>query len=87
MITREACEASDASDPLRSLRDHFELPSDAIYLDGNSLGPPPRGVRERIIETMDGWARDLISGWWSQEWLGLPEKVGDRLEPILGAEP
>jgi kynureninase len=36
---------------------------------------------------MDGWARDLISGWWSHDWLGLPERVGIRLEPLLGAEP
>jgi kynureninase len=36
---------------------------------------------------MDGWATDLISGWWSQDWLGLPEMVGRRLEPLLGAEP
>jgi kynureninase len=87
MLTREGCEALDASDPLRSLRDHFELPSDVIYLDGNSLGPPPRIVRGRISEVMDGWATDLISGWWSQDWLGLPEMVGRRLEPLLGAEP
>ena len=86
MLTREGCEALDANDPLRSLRDHFELPSDVIYLDGNSLGPPPRIVRGRISEVMDGWATDLISGWWSQDWIGLPARVGRRLEPLLGAE-
>jgi kynureninase len=36
---------------------------------------------------MDGWARQLISGWWSQDWIGLPERIGNRLEPLLGAEP
>jgi kynureninase len=87
MITREVCEASDATDPLRFLRDHFELPSDVIYLDGNSLGPPPRGVRGRVKEAMDGWARDLIAGWWSQDWIELPARVGRKLEPLLGAEP
>ena len=87
VITRDRCEALDAIDPLRSLRDRFELPADVIYLDGNSLGPPPRSVRARISEAMDGWARDLISGWWSQDWVGLPERVGRRLEPLLEAEP
>lgn len=87
MITRDSCEALDASDPLGSLRDHFELPSGVVYLDGNSLGPLPRTVRERVGEVMNGWATDLISGWWSQDWVGLPENVGRRLEPLLGAEP
>ena len=87
MITRAGCEALDANDPLRSLRDKFDLPPSVIYLDGNSLGPPPRGVRGRLSEVMDGWATDLISGWWNQDWIGLPERVGRRLEPLLGAEP
>lgn len=87
MITRDECEALDASDPLSPLRHHFELPPDVIYLDGNSLGPPPRVVRHRVREVLDGWASDLISGWWKHDWIGLPARVGHRLEPLLGAEP
>ena len=36
-------EAADAADPLAAFRDRFRLPPGMIYLDGNSLGPAPRG--------------------------------------------
>ena len=47
-ITLEDCRALDARDPLAKLRDQFDLPSDVIYLDGNSLGALPRNVRPRL---------------------------------------
>ncbi len=83
---RREAEALDAADPLAPLRRRFSLPEDVIYLDGNSLGPPPRGVPARLAALADDWARHLIGGWW-HGWMDLPARIGARIAPLVGAEP
>ena len=77
----------DASDPLARWRDEFYAPDpDLAYLDGNSLGMPPQRTLERVNELMrEGWAGELINGW--DHWLGMPQRVGDMLAPLIGARP
>ena len=77
----------DAADALRRWRDEFYAPDpDLAYLDGNSLGMPPQRTLERVNELMrDGWAGELINGW--DHWLGMPQRVGDMLAPLIGARP
>jgi kynureninase len=84
-----AAEALDAVDPLAGFLDRFE-PSPPgrpplIYLDGNSLGPPPRGVTEAVAEELRRWREDLIGGW-NERWLGLGEEAAGLLAPVLGAD-
>jgi len=86
MITLEHCRELDAGDPLGPMRAGFVLSPDVIYLDGNSLGPPLLGVRDRVLSTIEEWGQDLIAGWWNQDWVGLPGNVGRRLESLIGAE-
>lgn len=66
----------------------FDLPEGVIYLDGNSLGPLPRGVAGRLARTVtDEWGRMLITGWNRADWINLPARVGDRIARLVGAEP
>jgi kynureninase len=88
--TRQRALALDAIDPLAAWRDQFDLTApglagrDLIYLDGNSLGRTPLRTIERLDAVVRGeWARDLIRSW--DHWLDLPQRVGDRLAPLIGA--
>lgn len=66
----------------------FHLPEGIVYLDGNSLGPLPRGVAERLGRTVaDEWGQMLITGWNKADWINLPRRVGDRIGKLVGAEP
>lgn len=70
------------------IRDAFVLPDGVIYLDGNSLGPLPRRVRDRLTRTVeDEWGAMLIRGWNAAGWMDLPARVGDRIARLVGAAP
>ena len=64
----------------------FHLPEGVIYLDGNSLGPLPKGALERATHVItQEWGGELIRAWNSADWISLPRKVGDRIAPLVGA--
>src|SRR4029079_10703809 len=54
-----------------------------VYLDGNSLGRPPRAALARLQAVAEEWAGALISG--GDECISMPARVGDRLAPLIGA--
>ena len=86
MITADNCRQRDAQDPLRPLRELFDLPEGQIYLDGNSLGAMPRAVPARVADVVAReWGRDLIQSWNSAGWFELPRRVGDKIAPLIGA--
>ena len=69
-------------------KERFEMPPGVIYLDGNSLGPLPRGAVERVRRTMETeWADQLIRAWNLSGWMDMPRRVADRIAPLIGAEP
>jgi kynureninase len=87
-VNREDCLALDAADPLAEYRLRFQLPSKRIYLDGNSLGALPHNVVEVLQHTVAAeWGESLIAGWNSHGWIDLPETVGEKIAPLLGAAP
>jgi kynureninase len=78
----------DASDPLRSFRDRFDLPPNVIYLDGNSLGALPRATRQRIAHVVaEEWGTGLIRSWNECDWIRAPRRVGDKIAGLIGAAP
>ena len=66
----------------------FDLPDGVVYLDGNSLGPLPRGAIERTRQVIgQEWGQQLIRAWNTADWMSLPQHVGDRIAPLIGAPP
>ena len=64
----------------------FDLPEGVIYLDGNSLGPLPKGALERARTVIGGeWGQQLIRAWNTAGWMALPQHVGDRIARLIGA--
>jgi kynureninase len=65
----------------------FHIPDGMIYLDGNSLGPLPRGAADRLTRVItDEWGQMLITGWNKAGWMEQPTRVGDRIARLIGAE-
>ncbi|MGZ2259764.1 kynureninase [Roseobacter sp. A03A-229] len=64
----------------------FDLPEGVIYLDGNSLGPLPKGVSEKVQNTVvEEWGQALIRGWNSCGWMEQPARVGNMVARLIGA--
>jgi kynureninase len=88
VIAREDCQRLDESDVLAPLRQEFSLNDGEIYLDGNSLGPVSTAVRRRVNEVIDvEWGRGLVRSWNDAGWMGEPTRLGDRIAPLIGAQP
>ena len=88
MSLTDKARALDAGDPLAGFRDRFDLPEGVVYLDGNSLGALPKAARERLSQVVDAeWGRDLIRSWNTADWIGMPQRIGGKIAPLIGAQP
>ncbi|MCY4239208.1 MAG: kynureninase [Rhodospirillaceae bacterium] len=86
--TRNDCVARDNADPLARMREHFDVPDDMIYLDGNSLGALPHATKDRLRQTIeDQWGLDLIKSWNKHDWYTMPLRCGQKLSKFIGAKP
>jgi kynureninase len=80
-------EAADAADPLARFRARFRLPPGVNYLDGNSLGPAPEAALAEVRRAAEEeWAQGLIGSWNAAHWWELPERMGDLVAPLIGAD-
>ncbi|MEV8018772.1 kynureninase [Streptomyces sp. NPDC086554] len=77
----------DADDQLGAKRKEFVL-DDTVYLDGNSLGALPAAVPERVADVISRqWGQLRIRSWDESGWWTAPERIGDRIAPLVGAAP
>lgn len=68
------------------LKELFDIPEGMIYLDGNSLGPLPKGVAEAVQAAIsEQWGGQLIKGWNVCKWMEQPGRVGNQVAKLIGA--
>ncbi|OWT54456.1 kynureninase [Candidimonas nitroreducens] len=88
MTTRDDCLALDRADELAHFKQEFALPAGIVYLDGNSLGARPKAALQRARQVVEQeWGEDLIRSWNKAGWFELPGRLGDKLAPLIGAQP
>ena len=75
-----------SNDKLLKWREEFPILSRCNYLISNSLGAMPRGVYDSLNTYADTWARQGVAAWGSG-WFELPQTVGDKIAPLMGAAP
>ncbi|MGW9497074.1 kynureninase [Streptomyces prasinus] len=83
----------DAADGLAAQRAEFVLDEgggggggEAVYLDGNSLGALPAAVPGRVEDVVRRqWGELRIRSWTEEGWWTAPERIGDRIAPLVGA--
>ncbi len=87
-LTEAAAVARDAADPLARFRERFYLPTDRIYLDGNSLGLLSRDAEEETLRALEQWKMLAIDGWLAADppWFTQGEEIGALVAPLVGAE-
>ncbi|QKZ19847.1 kynureninase [Streptomyces chartreusis] len=79
--------ALDAADELAGVRKQFVL-DEVVYLDGNSLGALPANVPGRVEDVvLRQWGRMRIRSWDESGWWTAPERIGDKIAPLVGAAP
>ncbi|MEU6231081.1 kynureninase [Streptomyces sp. NPDC047042] len=76
----------DARDELAKVRAQFVLDYGVTYLDGNSLGALPASVPGRLDDVVRReWGELRIRSWDESGWWTAPERIGDRIAPLVGA--
>ncbi len=85
-MTLDDARALDSADPLAPMLAEFDRRPGRVYLDGNSLGVPPRATAGRIARVIEReWGGSLIGGWNDHDWIGAPARVGAKIAGIVGA--
>ncbi|MEU8649351.1 kynureninase [Streptomyces sp. NPDC048737] len=76
----------DSADGLAHKRKEFVL-DEVVYLDGNSLGALPVSVPGRLEDVVRRqWGELRIRSWDESGWWTAPERIGDRIAPLVGAD-
>ena len=81
----ELARSLDAQDVLAPLRAQFDIPPDVRYFDGNSLGPLTLRSRAVLHHTIEVEWRERLIRSWNEDWLAMPQRVGNKIAPLIGA--
>ena len=64
----------------------FYIPKNWIYLDGNSLGPLTKSIKNSISKVItDEWGEQIIKGWNKSNWMTQPDRIGNVIAKLIGA--
>ncbi len=84
----------DRVDPMRSLRERFQLPTGRdgrakTYLAGQSLGAQPVAARAAVEERLEAWARLGVDAWFDRErpWIDVERDLAPATGRLVGAAP
>ncbi len=82
-------EKLDEYDELGKFRDHFFIPDNTVYMDGNSLGLMSREAEYAVERVLNEWRDLAIKGWLSGKtpWFNMAEKIGEKAADLVGAKP
>ena len=75
-----------SSDKLLQWRGEFPILERCNYLISNSLGAMPRKVYDSLKFYADTWGEHGVSAW-GMGWFELPQTVGSKIAPLMGAAP
>jgi kynureninase len=79
----------DQHDKLSHFRDHFFIPPNSIYMDGNSLGLLSKESEYALERVLNEWRDLAIKGWLSGKtpWFTMAEEIGKNASGLVGAKP
>jgi kynureninase len=79
----------DNSDQLAGFREHFYIPPNTIYMDGNSLGLLSRDAEYSLKRVLNEWRDLAIKGWLNGKtpWFYMAEEIGKKASGLVGAKP
>ena len=64
----------------------FYIPKNWIYLDGNSLGPLTKNIKNSISKVVtDEWGEQIIKRWNKSNWMTQPDRIGNVIAKLIGA--
>lgn len=52
---------------------------------GHSLGPMPKRSADSVNRCLENWSHDAITAWNKADWINLPNKLGELIAPLIGA--
>ena len=86
---RRRAAAMDRWDALKPFREGFFIPSETVYMDGNSLGLASVDSEESMLRIFSDWKNLGIGGWLegTPPWFYFAEELGRLMAPLMGARP